>query len=106
MVATGGIGELQQLVMPHRQVQLTVLNRAGEAETILGKIQGVSAVENLTPNGNGGRTRFEFEFIGEEEALSELLNQLIHANIQIIHFSEERHDLEEVFMRVTKGLVT
>ena len=48
----------------------------------------------------------EFEFNGEEEALSQLLTQLINANIQIIHFTEERHDLEEVFMRVTKGLVT
>ena len=106
MVATGGIAELQQLVMPHRQVQLIVLNRAEEAETMLTNLPGVSAVENLTPNGNGGRTRFEFEFIGEEEALSELLTQMIQAEIQIIHFSEERHDLEEVFMRVTKGLVT
>ena len=106
MVATGGIEELQQLVMPHRQVQITVLNQSAEAEDILRNIPGVSAVTNLTPNANGGRTRFEFEFIGEEEALSLLLAQLINAKIQIIHFTEERHDLEEVFMRVTKGLVT
>jgi ABC-2 type transport system ATP-binding protein len=106
MVATGGIEELQELVMPHRQVKLTVLDRARETEEILRNIQGVSAVENLTPNANGGRSRFEFEFIGEESALSDLLTQLIIAKIQIIHFSEERNDLEEVFMRVTKGLVT
>ena len=106
MVATGGIEELQQLVMPHRQVQLTVLNRATEVEEILRNLSGVSAVENLTPNGNNGRTRFEFEFTGEESALSDLLTRLIQADIQIIHFSEERRDLEEVFMRVTKGLVT
>ena len=106
MVATGGIEELQQLVMPHRQVQLTVLNRATEVEEILRNLSGISAVENLTPNGNNGRTRFEFEFTGEESALSDLLTQLIKADIQIIHFSEERRDLEEVFMRVTKGLVT
>jgi ABC-2 type transport system ATP-binding protein len=106
MVATGGIEELQQLVMPHRQVQLTVLNRAVEAEEILRNLSGVSAIENLTPNGNKGRTRIEFEFTGEESALSDLLTHLIQAEIQIIHFSEERRDLEEVFMRVTKGLVT
>jgi ABC-2 type transport system ATP-binding protein len=106
MVATGGIEELQQLVMPHRQVQLTVLNRAAEAEEILRNLSGVSAIENLTPNGNKGRTRFEFEFTGEESALSNLLTQLIQTEIQIIHFSVERRDLEEVFMRVTKGLVT
>jgi ABC-2 type transport system ATP-binding protein len=106
MVATGGIEELQQLVMPHRQVQLTVLNRATEVEEILRNLSGISVVENLTPNGNNGRTRFEFEFTGEESALSDLLTQLIKADIQIIHFSEERRDLEEVFMRVTKGLVT
>jgi ABC-2 type transport system ATP-binding protein len=106
MVATGGIGELQQLVMPHRQVQITVINRAQEAESILRNIPGISAVQNLTPNGNGGRTRFEFEFMGDEEALSRLLSHLIQNNIQVIHFTEERHDLEEVFMRVTKGIVS
>ncbi|GAB4580819.1 MAG: ABC transporter ATP-binding protein [Anaerolineales bacterium] len=106
MVATGGISELQQLVMPHRQVQITVLHSPNEAETLLRNLPGVSNVQNLTPNGNGGRTRFEFEFFGEEEALSGLLAQLIQANIQVVHFSEQRHDLEEVFMRVTKGIVT
>lgn len=106
MVATGGIGELQQLVMPHRQVQLTVLNHATNAETLLRNIPGVSAVENLTPNGKDGPTRFEFEFLGDEASLSGLLAHLIQNEIQVIHFSEERHDLEEVFMRVTKGTVT
>ncbi|HNB51531.1 MAG TPA: ABC transporter ATP-binding protein [Anaerolineales bacterium] len=106
MVATGGIGELQKLVMPHRQVQLTVLNRAKEAEDLLRNIPGISAVQNLTPNGNDSRTRFEFEFIGDEQALGGLLAYLVQNNVQVIHFTEERHDLEEVFMRVTKGIVT
>lgn len=106
MVATGGIEELQQMVMPHRQVKITVLNGAQQAEAFLKNFPGVSSVVNLTPNANGGRTRFEFEFVGEEAALSELLAHLINAQVQIIHFSEEQRDLEEVFMRVTKGLVT
>ncbi|MFQ5615448.1 MAG: ATP-binding cassette domain-containing protein [Anaerolineales bacterium] len=106
MVATGGIDELQQLIMPHRQVQLTVLNRGDETKTTLDGIPGVSSVEVLTPNHNGGRARVEFEFTGEDDELSGLLSNLISSGIQVIHFSEESRDLEEVFMRVTKGLVT
>ena len=38
--------------------------------------------------------------------MSDVVSKLIAEGIKIIHFTEETRDLEEVFMRVTKGLVT
>ncbi len=106
MVATGDIDELQKLIMPHRQVHLVVLGEAEKPSVALAQIPGVSAIESSPVQANGDRSLIEFEFVGEDAALSELLARLIQEDIQVVHFSEEKQDLEEVFMRLTKGLVT
>ncbi len=106
MVATGDIDELQKLIMPHRQVHLVVLGEAEKPSVALARIPGVSAIESSPVQANGDRSLIEFEFVGEDAALSELLARLIQEDIQVVHFSEEKQDLEEVFMRLTKGLVT
>ncbi len=105
MVATGGIEDLQQLVMPHRQVRITTLGPAESAGTLL---KEHPAVSEIVLNGASGanRNRIEFEFVGDDEALSGLLSELIGRGVRLIHFSEETRDLEEVFMRITKGLVS
>jgi ABC-2 type transport system ATP-binding protein len=46
------------------------------------------------------------EFSGDDSALSQMLAQLVEQGIPVLHFSEDNRDLEEVFMRATKGLVT
>ncbi len=46
-----------------------------------------------------------FDFTGDDENLSGLLSQLVGEGHRIISFSEEIGDLEDVFMRVTKGVV-
>lgn len=106
IIATGKIEELQELIIPQRQVELAVLDQAEEAKAILSKISGVSAIQLFPSSNPNQRTKIEFEFVGEIENLGFLLADLTNAGIPVIHFSEERRDLEEVFMRVTKGLVT
>ena len=46
------------------------------------------------------------ECSGDDRALSEILGTLVKADIPVLHFSEDDRDLEGVFMRATKGLVT
>ncbi len=47
----------------------------------------------------------EFDFTGDDDGLSRLLQELVAAGYRLVSFSEEPGDLEDVFMRVTKGLV-
>jgi hypothetical protein len=56
-------------------------------------------------NRRAGRIRLEIEFVGDDDALSALLNGLIQNNLPF-YFSEDSRDMEEIFMRTTKGLVT
>ncbi len=101
------IGTLQQLsdhVMPHRQLRIGVLNRKEEVQVALSSIQGVSAVRLL--DNNGKHDSLEVDFIGDDEAIHALLASLLQQGFPVIHFSEETKNLEEVFMRTTKGIVS
>ncbi len=44
--------------------------------------------------------------MGDDLALSAVVAELVGAGVVIIHFSEDQDDLEDVFLRATKGLVT
>jgi ABC-2 type transport system ATP-binding protein len=46
------------------------------------------------------------EWIGNDQDVSELLRQLVHQGVDVRSFSEKEPTLEDVFMLVTKGLVS
>jgi len=104
LVASGALEELQKMLMPHRVVQLTVLGKADEAQAILHEDAQVLDIQPLPSH--AGRERLEFGYSGGDEELSRLLSALVSRGISLLHFSEDSRDLEGVFMRATKGLVT
>jgi ABC-2 type transport system ATP-binding protein len=105
LVAVGPLEELQQILIPHRKVQITVLAQTEKAQATLRATAGILNVIELPSNGEQ-RSRLEVEFNGDDQALSEILENLVAQGIPVLHFSEDSRDLEEVFMRATKGLVT
>ena len=48
----------------------------------------------------------QFEFDGGEEEMSALLTELVGQGFAIASFSEESGNLEDVFLHVTKGIVS
>jgi len=107
LVALGGLEELQLMLIPHRKLQITILGSTEAALTILQSTEGVLKIQEIHNNReNGGRSRLEMEFQGDDTALSQLLSGLVASQIPILNFSEETRDMEEVFLRATKGLVT
>lgn len=104
LVAAGALEDLQQLLVPHRIVRLTLLDQVDRAMNILESYNQVTQVIPL-PSQNG-KTRLEIVFSGSDTDLAQLLENLVKNEIPVLHFSEDSRDLEEVFMRATKGLVT
>lgn len=88
--------------MPHRQLHIGLLNRKEEAQSMLQSMPGVSEVRAV----ENGRISLEVDFSGDDEAIHQLLAKLLEQGLPIIHFSEESNNLEEVFMRTTKGIVS
>lgn len=105
LVAVGALDDLQRGAATQRQVHIAVLDRAEEALAMLAALPGVSAVEAQPEQNRARRTRLEVKFVGDDAALSEMLASLAAHGIPIVHFSEDSQRLEEVFMRLTKGVM-
>lgn len=106
LVASGTLEELQQHVVPHRRIQIALLGQAEDAQAFLASSPGVSKIEFMPGNQSAGRFRLEIEFIGDDAALKALLESMIQNKLPVLHFNEDSRDMEEIFMRATKGLVT
>jgi len=104
LVVVGALEELQQQIMPRRLIEITVLGHVEETQSLLETIPGVIKVDRS--QNNGGRSRLRIEFSGDDAAVSSALAVLIRNGIPVLHFNESRRDLEEVFLRATRGLVT
>jgi ABC-2 type transport system ATP-binding protein len=103
LVALGTLQQLSEHVMPHRQLHIGLLRRGEEAQALLQSMTGVSEVRAVD---NTSRASLEVDFIGDDEAIHQLLAKLLEQGFPVVHFSEETKNLEEVFMRTTKGIVS
>jgi ABC-2 type transport system ATP-binding protein len=106
LVASGSIEDLQQILMPHRLVRITLLDRIEAAVEFLESMPGVTQVSVPSLTGENGRSRLEVLFTGDDQGLRDVLVALIQQEFPVIHFSADHRDLEEVFLSATKGLVT
>ncbi len=108
LVAVGSLDQLSQRVVPHRLLRVALLNRIAkeEAQAAVSALPGVSAVRPQEGFTRADWITLEVEFTGDDGALQELLAKLLNLGLPVVHFSEETQDLEEVFMRTTRGLVT
>jgi ABC-2 type transport system ATP-binding protein len=103
LVATGTLAEMRQLIQSHRVVRVGLTGRIEKAQAWLSGQSGVMGVEPVTGNGEGD---LEVMFVGDDEALAGLLREMVIAGFPVVGFREEAGDLEDVFMRLTKGIVS
>lgn len=106
IIMEGSIDELKRELMESREIVVSVRDHdeAEKVKTIVTGMQDVISVEILTPR--SGRSRIRIDFAGNDEGLLALNKKLSEENIAVMGFQEEERDLEHMFMRVTKGLVT
>jgi ABC-2 type transport system ATP-binding protein len=102
MVMQGSLNEVQRKLMPHREATVTLLDKVDEAKSLLLGIEGVINVEQLPDEQN--KKRLKVSFNGDDAILSAMTMGLASKSIPVVNFNEESHDLETVFMKVTKGL--
>lgn len=104
LVAFGGVEEMKRQLRAHRVVVMRLLGSLSPAQELLLQNTAVYDMQAGQENGLPPDT-IRFNFQGDDETLSQLLAQLIAAGIQVVSFSEEHGDLEDVFLQVTKGIV-
>ena len=106
LVAYGAIDDLQKQLIPTRKMQVSVLGDGNTAVSLLNKHH---LITNVTPFENPakvGQSEIHFDFSGTEEEKSALLAELVAEKIPVIRFAEDMQNMESVFMRATKGIVS
>jgi ABC-2 type transport system ATP-binding protein len=104
LVMEGDIETMKRQLVPQREIIVTLLGGTEKARELLFGREGIQTVEELKPD--NGRTRLYVSLQGEDTDVSNLLADLVRADIPVMHFVEETRDLESVFMRATKGIVS
>jgi ABC-2 type transport system ATP-binding protein len=107
MVAQGSMEDMQRQLMPHREITITFLEQDGmaRAKTLIGTVEGVLDITEIERS-DKGRPRLRLQFSGEDEGVAQISRTLSDNGIAIVGFSEEERNLEAVFMRATKGIVS
>lgn len=106
IIMQGSIDELKLQLMAHREIMVTVMDN-DIAEKVIGIVKTIGDVveaEIITPK--NGRSRVRIDFAGTDEDLVNLSRKLFDEGVAVVGFNEEEKDLEHMFMRVTRGLVT
>src|SRR5258707_1176145 len=111
LVAEGSLDEMQRRLAPHRRLHVTVLGKLEEARQALTGREGVLAVKaQEAPAGStaelGAPVVLDVDFSGDDAGVSQLLQELIGRGVPVLRFTESVHDLEDVFMQATKGIVS
>jgi ABC-2 type transport system ATP-binding protein len=100
LLAAGSINEIQARIRSHRVLKVRVLDdttvRAAEVLRLDTSIRMVETYDHTVTA----------EFEGEDQDMARLLDRLVGAGISVQSFAEEPLSLEEVFMMITKGIVS
>ena len=106
LIMQGSIDELKLQLMAHRELIITVMDHANAEKvlSIVSDMKNVVAAEEIMPK--SGRARVRIDLAGADEELAALNRTLFEGEIAMLGFNEEERDLEHMFMRVTRGLVT
>ena len=96
---SGPIDQVYKRITRNRHVEIRFL---GNPEEGVGLIRSDPKVANTNVDSRG----CTFEVKGTDRDVQRLMRALVAANCGLISFAEKEPTLEDVFMMVTKGLVT
>lgn len=100
MVLHGKIEDILREIKGARVLEIKVKDQDEAAKEVLLSYDKVEDVIIASP-GN-----LKVHFNGETDDLPDLMDYLKEGGIRVLSFAEEETDLEDLFMRVTKGIVT
>ena len=119
LVASGLLSEIRAQLEGGRRIVIRLLSDVESARQVLSGQPGVGRVDILPANANnggatnnggainngGGSVELEVEFVGDKNAVANLLEALVTHGVRMASFNEMHTGLEEVFLRLTKGEV-
>ena len=107
LIAYGNIAEMKKRLQPHRIFAVKLLGDDEDVDLVQQFILNHPQADFLPPEEDELREPGEirFTFTGDDREASMFLGQLVSKNVPVISFAEREGDLEEVFLKVTQGIV-
>ncbi len=102
LVLSGPLSDVLQQAQSQRIFNIHVLDDSPRAEKLLIDMHGVTKV---TESKSNGTSYLQIEFNGNDSDAADLLAALVAEGVRLVQFQEERTDLEDAFLRLTKGEV-
>jgi len=100
LLAAGAIQDIQQQLRSHRVIKVRVLDEGtAKAADLLRDDRAIRLVETFDHTVTA-------EFEGQDQDMARLLDRLVQSGIVVQSFAEEPLSLEDVFMMITKGIVS
>jgi ABC-2 type transport system ATP-binding protein len=100
LLAAGSIQQIQNQIRSHRVLKVRVVGEVTDrAAEVLRTDSSIRTVETYDHTVTA-------EFEGQDQDMARLLDRLIQGGIAVQSFAEEPLSLEEVFMMITKGIVS
>jgi ABC-2 type transport system ATP-binding protein len=104
LVVSGDVQAIMQQVSGGRVYELKVAEDLAGAIALLEAredVRNAKAVDAI----NGGGGSLKLEYTGDPGEIHQLLRDLLVAGFKVQSFSEQETDLEDIFMKVTRGAV-
>jgi len=98
LLISGDVQDIMAQVMGGRTLEIKVLDDHERAIAVLSDAPGVREVRLVN-------AQLHVEFAGDLEEQAGLNKLLVDQGLRVLGFSEQETDLEDIFMKVTKGLV-
>ena len=118
MLISGDVKEIMAQVAGGKALEIRLLDDYERAAAIIGDIEGVRGIRRVDaaqPAPRAAEVDGEpappsscsliVDFNGDLEAQAGLNRQLVEHGLRVIAFHEQQTDLEDIFMKVTRGLV-
>jgi ABC-2 type transport system ATP-binding protein len=91
----GAVEDIERQILRSGQIHIRVLEDAEKALKVLGEKEEVKIVKS---DGN----KITIEMPKEPEQIAELNTHLVQSGIKVVNFSEEKANLEDLFMKISK----
>ena len=100
LLVAGSIRDIQQQIRSHRVLKIRVLDESTDRAADL--LRGDSSIRMIEAYDH----TLSAEFEGQDSDMARVLDRLIQSGVTVQSFAEEPLSLEEVFMMITKGIVS
>lgn len=101
LLAAGKVDDIMSTLQSERRITVRLLRNGEKAAEWLQNLPSVAGLDYV----DGTPAKLKFGFSGELEALADLSAELATAEYGLVGFEEAKTDLEDIFLRVTKGEV-